>query len=48
MTKRKQSGRERTPCRPYDLPHGEHDFLHGQCGRCGEVQKQAVRAGRRK
>ena len=28
-------------CRPYDLPHGDHDWHNGQCGRCGGVQQSA-------
>lgn len=29
-------------CRPYDLPHGDHDWLNGQCGRCGAVQRSTA------
>jgi hypothetical protein len=25
-------------CRPFDLPHGKHDWHKGQCGRCGQVR----------
>ncbi|MFM2288817.1 MAG: hypothetical protein RL684_1960 [Pseudomonadota bacterium] len=30
-------------CKPYDLPPGDHDWTHGQCGRCGATQSAAVR-----
>lgn len=31
------------PCQPFDLPPGEHDWHHGQCGRCGDVQRSDPR-----
>jgi hypothetical protein len=29
----------KTPCVPYDLPPGDHDFDNCQCGRCGARQE---------
>lgn len=33
---------EAEECRPYDLPHGKHDIVGGQCGRCGYVERPTV------
>ena len=28
-------------CTPHDLPHGNHDWLYGQCARCGAVMPRS-------
>lgn len=33
------------PCRPFNLPHGSHDFTNGECGRCGKRRRSLTPGG---